>query len=100
MVALSSSLVKKRSLESVSGPAMLRMALRVHPRGPLAVQPGVLDAYLRDRESTLANGGQRSRRALQEDVERVVIHPARPEAAKLCLGSCGESGPHRFCPFD
>jgi hypothetical protein len=51
-------------------------------RPALRVQPATVDAYLRDLQATLAKGGQRARQTLQEDIERIVIHPVRSDAAK------------------
>jgi hypothetical protein len=41
-----------------------------------------VEGYLRELGETLVKGGQRSRQVLQADVERIVIHPVRPDAAK------------------
>ena len=51
-------------------------------RPALRVQPATVEAYLRDLQATLAKGGQRARQTLQEDIERIVIHPVRSDAAK------------------
>lgn len=49
---------------------------------PLQVHPRVVESYLHDLRGTLLKGGPRSRQVLQGDVERIVIHLVRSEAAK------------------
>jgi site-specific DNA recombinase len=51
-------------------------------RSPLQVHPRVVEGYLQELGETLVKGSQRSRQVLQADVERIVIHPVRPDAAK------------------
>ena len=50
-------------------------------RPPLRVHPGKVVAYLADLHTTLLKGGTRVREVVQQDVERIVIHPVRPNAA-------------------
>jgi site-specific DNA recombinase len=51
-------------------------------RCPLQIHPHVVVGYLEDLRTTLLKGGSMSRQVLQGDVERIVIHPIRPSAAK------------------
>src|SRR5262245_35674983 len=51
-------------------------------RRPVQVHPRVVEGYLADLQTTLLKDGARSRQVLQADVERIVIHPVRSEAAK------------------
>jgi hypothetical protein len=51
-------------------------------RPPLRVHPGKVEAYLADLHTTLLKGGVRVREVVQQDLERIVIHPVRPRAAK------------------
>jgi hypothetical protein len=62
-------------------------------RSPLQVHPRVVEGYLRELRETLVKGGQRSRQVLQADVERIVIHPVRPSAAKPFASGLRSSPP-------
>jgi hypothetical protein len=46
------------------------------------VHPRKVEPYLADLRATLAKGGSRARAVVQEDIERVVIHPIRSETTK------------------
>jgi hypothetical protein len=49
---------------------------------PIQVHPGRVTPYLEDLRGTLLKGGARVRQLLHADIERIVVHPVRPEAAK------------------
>jgi DNA invertase Pin-like site-specific DNA recombinase len=49
---------------------------------PIQVHPGRVQRYLHDLRGTLLKAEARARQLLQADVERIVIHPVRLEAAK------------------
>jgi hypothetical protein len=48
----------------------------------LRVHPGKVASYLANLRATLAKGGTRARGVVQEDIEKVIVHPARSETAK------------------
>jgi hypothetical protein len=41
-----------------------------------------VEGYLQELGTTSMKAGQRSRQVLRADLERIVIHPVRPDAAK------------------
>ena len=54
---------------------------------PLQVYPVRLQAYLRDLNGTLAKAEPRARHLLQQDVERIIVHPIRGKDGEvLCQG--------------
>lgn len=51
-------------------------------QAPIQAHPARVAKYLEDLGGTLLKGGGRARQLLHRDLERIVIHPVRPEAAK------------------
>ncbi len=51
-------------------------------RRPIQVHPVRVRHYLKDLRATLLKGGARVRQLLHADLERIVVHPVRSDAAK------------------